>query len=72
MEKLTNGFPDNLKSLRKQAEWSQFYVALKVGVTQQCVSCWENGKIEPTLSQLWKLADLFDLSIDELIGRKEF
>ena len=72
MEKLTNRFPDNLKSLRKQAEWSQFYVALKVGVTQQCVSCWENGKIEPTLSQLWKLADLFDLSIDELIGRKEF
>ncbi len=72
MEKRANRFAENLKLLRKQAGWSQLYVAVHVGVTQQCVSYWENGKIEPTLTQLWNVADLFDTSVDELIGRNDF
>ncbi len=47
-------------------------VAKKTDVTQQCVSEWEKGSMEPTLSNLWRLADLFDISIDALVGRTEF
>lgn len=65
-------FSENLKSLRKEMKMSQQDVSLKVGVSQQCVSEWENAKIEPTLSFLWKLADIFEISVDELIGRVDF
>lgn len=65
----TNKFPQNLKLLRQQEKISQDKLANLVGVTQQCISEWENGKIEPTLSFLWKLADIFNISVDELIGR---
>ena len=63
-------FGENLFNLRKERKWSQQELALRTHVTQQCVSQWENGLIEPTLTYLWRLADLFDVSIDELVGRK--
>ena len=65
-------FAENLKSLRKESNLSQGKLAMAVGVTQQCVSEWELGKIEPTLSYLWKLADIFSVSIDLLCGREEW
>lgn len=64
-----NKFSENLKLLRQEEKLNQNQLAKLVGVTQQCISEWENGKIEPTLSYLWKLADIFKISIDELIGR---
>lgn len=66
---MKNYFSDNLKLFRKDNKLSQQELAVRVGVTQQCVSEWENGKIEPTLSFLWKLADIFGTSIDELVGK---
>lgn len=65
-------FADNLKQLRKEKGISQNSLAKSVGVTQQCISEWENARIEPTLSYLWVLADVFEVSVDLLIGRKEF
>lgn len=62
-------FSKNLKILRKEKNLNQQQLALLVGVSQQCISEWENGKIEPTLSYLWKLADIFEISVDELICR---
>ena len=65
-----NMFSKNLKMYRIQEKYNQQQLSALVGVSQQCISEWENGKIEPTLSYLWKLADIFNLSIDELIGRE--
>lgn len=65
-------FAENLKSLRMEHKLSQGKLAEEVGVTQQCVSEWERGKIEPTLSCLWQLADIFGVSIDVLCGRTEW
>lgn len=62
-------FSKNLRILRKEKNISQQKLAMLVGVSQQCISEWENGKIEPTLSYLWKLADIFEISVDELICR---
>lgn len=64
-----NKFANNLKLLRQEEKLNQKKLAELVGVSQQCVSEWENGKIEPTLTYLWKLADIFKISVDELIGR---
>ena len=65
-------FSNNLFKLRKESKVSQQKLAEFVGVSQQCVSEWEKGKIEPTLSYLWKIADFFDVSIDFLVGRKDY
>jgi len=69
---METNFGRNLKNLRLERKLSQFQLAGKIGCTQQCVSGWENAKIEPTLTYLWKLADVFDISIDLLIGRRDF
>ena len=69
---MENQFAENLKLLRKERGLSQRELAAEVGVTQQCISEWERGGMEPTLSYLWKLADLFGVSIDVLCGRKDW
>ena len=65
-------FADNLKTLRKERGWSQQDLSLKIHYSQQCISQWENMQIEPTLSALWTLSDVFDVSVDELIGKIDF
>lgn len=65
-------FAENLKSLRKEHGLSQVELAERLGVTQQCVSEWENRKTDPTLTYLCKLADIFEISIDVLCGRKDY
>lgn len=69
---MINSFGNNLKSLRKENKLSQAKLAEMIGVTQQCVSEWEKSNMEPTLSNLWTLSDIFEISIDELVGKKEF
>lgn len=66
---MESSFVKNLKSLRLEYGVSQAALAEVCGVTQQCVSEWERGKIEPTMSNLWRLADYFDVTIDGLVGR---
>ena len=65
-------FADNLKSLRAEYKMSQADLAIKLGVTQQCVSEWELNKTEPTLTYLCLMADVFNLSLDALCGRVEW
>ncbi len=65
-------FSSNLVRMRKEGKISQQKLADSVGVTQQCVSGWEKDIIEPTLTNLWRIADFFDVTIDYLIGRKDY
>lgn len=69
---MKTSFGKNLKSLRTENKLSQAKLARMIGVTQQCVSEWEKSNMEPTLSNLWMLSDIFEISIDELVGKKEF
>lgn len=65
-------FAESLRALRKERGWSQQDLSLKIHYTQQCISQWENMQIEPTLSALWTLSEVFEVSVDELIGKKDF
>ena len=65
-------FGKNLRSLREMENLKQSELAEKLGVTQRKVSYWETEKVEPSLADLWKIADFFNLSVDELIGRNTF
>ena len=64
-------FPIILKKLREQEGISQQNLADIIGVTQQAVAKWENGKSEPDTATLSKLASYFGTSIDYLIGRTD-
>lgn len=61
-------FAEHLMSLRKQQGWSQEELGNRIGVTRQTVSKWEMGQSTPELEKLVELAQLFDMSIDRLVG----
>ena len=63
---------ENLNLLMKEQNLKQTVLAKKIGVSQSAISAWLLEKKEPSITSLWKLADFFDVSIDELIGRKLF
>lgn len=67
---MKNKFYLNIKNLRLQKGWKQIDLANLLSTTQRKVSYWESGRIEPDLDTLWQLADLFEISTDELIGRE--
>ena len=50
---------------------SQKFVALSVGVSPPMVSQWESGAKEPSKETLLKLANLFDVTTDYLLGRDD-
>ena len=60
-----------INELLKSEGLNQSKLANGIGVNQSTVCNWLNGKKEPSIESLWKLADFFDVSVDYLIGRKE-
>lgn len=55
---------------RKKQGLTQEELAKKLGVTNQSVSKWEAAQCCPDISLIPKLADIFEISIDELFGRE--
>ena len=60
-------FSDNLLQLRKMAQMTQEDVAEKIGVTRQAIAKWESGESMPDLATGKKLAEVFDVTLDELV-----
>lgn len=60
-----------LVELRKKYNFTQADIGEKLNVSVQAVSKWENDLSLPDYDYLIKLADLFNTSIDELLGRKK-
>ena len=63
-------FCEILKDLRKEKDIGQEVLAKELNISVKTVSHWETGYTEPSIEQLIKLADYFEISIDELVGRK--
>jgi len=62
---------ESIRTFRKQAGLSQEKVAEIIGVTRQAVTKWESGKASPSTENLIKLAEIFGVSLDSLIGIPE-
>ena len=58
---------ENLSILRKQANLSQEALADKLGVSRQTVAKWELGESLPDIIHCDKLADLYEISLDDLL-----
>ncbi len=61
-------FAENLKAFRAVKGLTQEDVASYLGITPQSVSKWERGETYPDITFLPALADIFDTSVDRLIG----
>ena len=59
-----------IASLRKENRMTQLELAEKMGVTDKAVSKWERDLACPDVSTLPKLAEVFDISVDELMQCK--
>lgn len=58
----------NIKTLREKFKMSQQELADKMNIARPVISNWEHGKTEPSSSQLLKLAKIFDVSTDQILG----
>lgn len=61
-------FQDNLISLRKLHGFSQDELAEKIGVTRQTLSKYETGESLPDIERCKRLADIFGVSMDDLVN----
>ena len=59
-------FKDNLIHLRKYRQMTQEELAEKVGVTRQAIAKWEAGETMPDLERSRRLAEIFEVSLDDL------
>lgn len=60
---------NRIKELRKQLGMTQKELAHKLSVSQQAVGGWETGRTEPNTETISKLAALFNVTSDYLIGK---
>ena len=57
-----------IAQLRKERNITQVEMADKLGISYQAVSNWERGESMPDISKLPELAQIFEVSIDEILG----
>ncbi|MCX4313444.1 MAG: helix-turn-helix transcriptional regulator [Clostridia bacterium] len=67
-----NIFRERLYELRKLNKMTQVNVAEYLNISQPSYIRYENGGAEPSLENLVKLADLFDVTTDYLLGRTNY
>ena len=60
---------ETIKDFMKIYNINQVELSTKLGISQSAISAWISGKKEPSINSLWLLADFFDCTIDELVGR---
>mgnify|MGYP002616395370 FL=1 len=64
-------FSERLKTLRKEAGFTQVDVAEKLGISQPAYASWERGVKKPTQDNLVKIAQILNVSVDYLVGNSQ-
>lgn len=57
---------NRLKDLRAAREWTQADLAQRAGVSRQTINAIEKGKFDPSLPLAFRLARLFELTVEEI------
>lgn len=65
---MNGGKNDNIKTLRKARGYSQDDLASRLGVVRQILSKWEKGYSVPKAAPLIWLADIFEVTVSDLLG----
>lgn len=60
---------ERLRACRKRMQANQADIAELLGVQRQIISYYESGARKPNLEDIQKLADLYNVSVDYLLGR---
>lgn len=60
-----------ISELRTALGWSQVQLAKRLGVAKQTVSNWENENIQPSIEMLVRLARLFNVTTDYMLGLED-
>jgi len=71
MNRMKNNVAANLRYLRNKHRFTQEEVAEKIGVSRQAVAKWENGDSLLDILNCEALADLYDVSLDDLVQYDE-
>ena len=64
-------FGNILRQFRKERGLTQEELAEKMGLKYYNIGDWERGKCEPCVSDLKQLAEIFDVTVDYLVGRTD-
>ncbi len=60
---------NRLKVLRAERSWSQQDLADRLEVSRQSVNAIETGKYDPSLPLAFRIAETFDMSIEEIFSK---
>lgn len=60
-----------IKELRKAKKMTQLKLALELNTSQNTISRYESGEREPSIKDLIKIADFFNVSVDYLLERTD-
>ena len=63
--------PERLKSLRLEQKLTQKQVSNHIGVSQPTYSAWEKGIKTPTANNISRIANLFNITTDYLLGNTD-
>jgi len=69
MPELDARVKNRLRLLRAERDWSQGELAVQLGISRQSVNAIETGKYDPSLPLAFRIADLFELAIEDIFLR---
>ena len=62
---------NRLKVLRAERDWSQQDLATRLDVSRQSVNAIETGRYDPSLPLAFRIADIFEMAIEDIFLRDE-
>ena len=66
-----NKFKERLKELRIEKNLTQKQLSKKLNVSEDSIYNWENGRSEPSITDLINLSIILDVTIDYLVGKTQ-
>lgn len=62
---------NRIRVLRAERKWTQADLAQRLEVSRNSVNAIENGKYDPSLPLAFRIAELFDLTIEEIFEKEQ-